>query len=726
MEPGDVAESLEPAGYSAGDSSWRFVERELERPKISFLYRTSLVAVSFAMVLLPLLYLALVAAFACGVCWYAIHFSGLLEWPEIGGPRVMMFRLFLYAGPIFAGIVLTFFLVKPIFAPKQEPEEPFSLNHSDAPKLFVMIGWLCRTLGAPIPSRIDVSLDVNAAAGFRTGWRSLLGNDIVLVIGLPLVAGMSVSELAAVIAHEYGHFSQGAAMRASYVIRRINAWFFRVVYVRDRWDWMLYAMSEAGDESMWVRLIMYLARLGVWFSRSILWVLMMAGHALSCVLERQMEFDADQYAMKVSGTATFIGVTRRLQQLSLGATMAEEQMVAKWKSEKKLHDHIPDLIASRAREAPAELQDRYFSQATKRKTRLFDTHPSDAERIRRATEAGEPGVFHATAPAGSLFADFSGFCRRMTALHYEQLMGSEFSPGMLVSTEETAKKAVHDYAPDEEAVKRFFLGVTTSLRPIILTENMMVSLRGRDVLREDIDIQRRRMVELQPGAEASYRSFKSADERLSRVIQASHLLQAGVIFDPGDFGVGDREIEDALREAREARDVAGAGIREFEDAGRDQLIDALQLLRIPQVAATIPGAAQLREEATQMVWTLSRLGEVFEPLLELRRDCAALDLLLRVRQEHQPADNLAPALEDLCAEMQERINLIQEKTASMRYPFQHTTEQIFVNQYAKNTEHHPDPFELVLREGRSHTEKLIALYYRVLSNLIRIATKVTE
>ena len=66
--------------------------------------------------------------------------------------------------------------------------------------------------------------------------RSLFGNDLVLAIGLPLVAGLDLGNSCGVLTHEYGHFSRGAAMRAGYLIRQINAWFFRAVYERDGWD----------------------------------------------------------------------------------------------------------------------------------------------------------------------------------------------------------------------------------------------------------------------------------------------------------------------------------------------------------------------------------------------------------------------------------------------------------------------------------------------------------
>jgi hypothetical protein len=111
-------------------------------------------------------------------------------------------------------------------------------------------------------------------------------------------------------------------------------------------------------------------------------------------------------------------------------------------------------------------------------------------------------------------------------------------------------------------------------------------------------------------------------------------------------------------------------------------------------------------------------------LLELRKDCAALDTLLQYRRRKLSADNLAATLDELSAGIQERINSIQQQTESIRYPFEHPAGQIFVSQYFRNTEYHADPFELILREGNSHVEKSVALHQRLLGGLVAICEEV--
>ena len=124
------------------------------------------------------------------------------------------------------------------------------------------------------------------------------GGDLVLTVGLPLVAGLSVQQFAGVIAHELGHFTQGTGMRLSYVVRSVNSWLARVVYERDDWDESLVRGCEEGNR---LSIFLLLAIFCVWLTRRVLWLLMVTGHALSCFMLRQMEYDADRYETRWPG-----------------------------------------------------------------------------------------------------------------------------------------------------------------------------------------------------------------------------------------------------------------------------------------------------------------------------------------------------------------------------------------------------------------------------------------
>lgn len=719
---GQQCEPPTPPEAQTNPQSWEFAEGQFQRLKPSLLYRFSLVIVSCAMILLPLIYVGLIVFFGYGIYYYATHFTSILDAVHYGRGGALV-AFIGYFGPIFIGILLGLFFVKPFFAPRPEQDQTFSLNHADAPQLFALIGWICRSLDAPIPSRVDVDCTVNAGAGFRGGFRSLFGNDIRLVIGLPLAAGLNVSQFAGIMAHEYGHFSQGTAMRADYIIRNINGWFYRIVFERDAWDLFLIEASEEG-ESGFVILIFLFARMGVAIGRGVLWLLMAAGALLSSFLSRQMEFNADQYEMKLSGSETFVSTVRRLQQLNLGFLDARKQLGTKWKKEKKLYDRIPEFIVSRANEISAEAQDRHYAAAFKQKTRLFDSHPSDAERMQRAREANEPGALHDTAPATSLFTDFPELSRRLTVFFYRDLIGPKFSPDWIIPAEQTKALTDHDYATDRATLNAYFLGLASDWRPIILQENRSLHVRSHQSLGAELQNTRRQMEELRPAAESALAEFLAWETRVIQAGQAAQLLQAGFQFDPADFGLPDSDMDRALAEARECARAANVQLQPFENLGKARLHNTIQLLCQPQYAALVPNAKKLHEQAKDILWVLTRLGFALELLPDLREECAKLEAVLHYRRAQPSADNLTASLENLSTSIQDRVNAVQQRISQIRYPFHHATEQVMVSEYARNKEYHADPHELILREGQSHLEKLLDLHVRLLANLITICNEV--
>src|SRR5258706_12015761 len=131
----------------------------------------------------------------------------------------------------------------------------------------------------------------------------MFANDIILCIGLPLIAGLNCREFAGVLAHELGHFRQHTAMRFRFLIGSINAWFARAVYQRDEHDHWL---EEETNTSAFALIAFTLARIALAFTRGILWLLMICGHGISSFMYRQMGFYSDACALAVAGTDAFL------------------------------------------------------------------------------------------------------------------------------------------------------------------------------------------------------------------------------------------------------------------------------------------------------------------------------------------------------------------------------------------------------------------------------------
>lgn len=393
----------------------------IARTPVSLFYRLALVLVTIMMVLLPVIYVAMIAAAAWGVWWYATHFVSLLHY-TYGGFHFMLLKLMAYLAPLFIGGVLVLFMVKPLFARKPRRAQPLAMNPALEPTLFAFIAKICDLVGAPMPRRIDLNCELNASASFRRGARSLMQDDLVLTIGLPLIAGLTLCEFCGVIAHEFGHFTQGFGLRLSYVIRNINHWFARVVYQRDAWDIWLEDWSNQ-IQDVRVMFVIIAARCAVGFSRLLLKALMFVGHAVSCFLLRQMEFDADSYEIKVAGSPTFESAMRRLAELEHALGPSYKEMRTTWNLSRRLPEDFPAyLLLHESKMLPIARQ-RLQDTLGLARTRVFDTHPSAGDRIRRARQAKEAGVFHLNLPASILFSRFDIVSRQVTHLHYADDLG---------------------------------------------------------------------------------------------------------------------------------------------------------------------------------------------------------------------------------------------------------------------------------------------------------------
>jgi Zn-dependent protease with chaperone function len=395
------------------------------RVPVSLAYRWRLVLVAIAMVILPLVYLALIAAVAWGVFLHATRNVGLLQSVESGKAALMA-----YGGPLFIGVVLLLFMVKPLFARRSRGAKPRSLRRAEEPVLFDFVERLCAAVGSPAPKRIDVDAQVNASAGFRRGTLSFLGNDLVLTIGMPLVAGLSLRQLAGVLAHEFGHFSQGAAMRLTYVIRSVSYWFARVVHERDRWD---ESLEKAASGGYWaIVVVVQLSRFLVWLTRRVLWLLMWTGQLLSASLLRQMEYDADRYEARLVGVETFQATQHEIRNLSLAQQATFTELRGLWR-EGKLADDLPGLIRFHRGQLPDSVLQALRQQAEGSKTGIFDTHPADADRIASAQREGGTAVFdlEASLPAALLLRDFEQTARLVSRDFYAANLGAAMGPEQL-------------------------------------------------------------------------------------------------------------------------------------------------------------------------------------------------------------------------------------------------------------------------------------------------------
>lgn len=688
--------------------------------KVSGFYRLGLVLVTIGMVLLPVLYLALIALTGYGMYVHAIENVTVLQ------DTSFLFALLVYLAPLVVGSILIFFMLKPILAGQAQGSEDISLDPDDEPWVHEFVGRLCATVGAPAPSRIDVNCDINASAGFDHGLRHVISGKLVLTIGLPLVEGLSIREFAGVLAHEFGHFAQGTGMRLTYVIRSINGWFARVVYERDAWDEHL---ADAATEA-WIGfgmlIILNVARVMVWLTRRILWVFMMTGHTISSFMLRQMEYDADRYAARIVGSDVFRVTSVKMHLLAFAGQQVYGSLGYAW-NEGAISDELPGRILAAYRRIPEAAKEQLALGVLAQQTGLFDSHPADRQRMLSADGEGRKGLFDRDGSMTELFRDYGSISRRATLDLYRSFMGESLSELELIPVEEAKTRRAESDA-DYAAIR----GLTNDLPWHFLTYLSVhcameqLPIENPDAMRKQLRRARQQIESWTNENDDCPAIISDLDEELQLLDQCEALAGVGITasLDGTRFQSCDPESLSGMKaESLEKRGeywvkfqglaaeiderlAIGAGIA-LGSRGRDALARAG--LDADSIHVLLAAAAAL-EKCTAHVDAL-------------RRDCGIAQVLVPACEANAEDARIQAGIRGLMGRFHEGLGALKS-ALQVACPFEHAKGEISIAEYLfPEPDHEIDLYGLCQRS--MHTlDVLVGLHARVIARLGRISALV--
>jgi Zn-dependent protease with chaperone function len=224
-------------------------------------------------------------------------------------PRVITFML--GVGLIGLGLMVIYFLLKFLFKSKTTDRSGLTeITAADQPELFQFIKMLTQETQSMSPKRIYVSPEVNAYVFYDSSfWSMFFPVRKNLTIGLALVNSVNLSEFKAILAHEFGHFSQRSMKLGSYVYN-VNQVIYNMLFDNDDYGEVLAGWANAsGYFAIFAGLTAGIVRGIQWILRGVYTVMNKNYMSLS----RQMEFHADAVAAYVSGSDHLITSLRRLE-----------------------------------------------------------------------------------------------------------------------------------------------------------------------------------------------------------------------------------------------------------------------------------------------------------------------------------------------------------------------------------------------------------------------------
>lgn len=398
------------------------ISEELAHKEFKSAARKAILAIIFFIIsYLFLLLLSIAFAIFCGVLGI-----GLISL------KVHWLTLALGAGLIGLGLIVVFFLVKFVFkSHKVDRSNLIELREEDAPLLYKDIREIVAKVKTNFPKRIYLSHEVNACVFYDSTFLSMIFPvKKNLQIGMALVNTVSREELKAILAHEFGHFSQRSMKVGSYVYT-VNQIIFNMLYDNEGYG---NAIQKFANISWYFAIFVMV---GVKIIEGIQWVLkklynVVNLHHLS--LSREMEFHADAIAVNTIGSKPFTSSMMRLD-LSNNAfdrTLSYyEQKIASNIKPKNIypqHQFIMNILAEDTGvdfvNGLPNVTNEYLNRYNKSKLVIknqWASHPSTEDRIAAINNGNFPTGEDDGTPANVLFVDVTNLQSAVTTLLFSKV-----------------------------------------------------------------------------------------------------------------------------------------------------------------------------------------------------------------------------------------------------------------------------------------------------------------
>lgn len=706
------------AGPVDGEQILQALNVAVPKVKPPVAYGVAMGALAVCLVLLPVAYLALVAFLGWLAVWHFIQTFASFEY----GPY------FVFHLPMaFLGGLLFLFLVKPVFFRRRSKDgHVITLSRDDEPTLFAFVAKLCAATGSKAPSRIEVDCEPNAGARFRRGLGSLVGGDLVLRVGLPLVAGLTVRQFAGVVAHELGHFNQRSGMTGSYLIRRLVHFFAQVVFQRDRLDEKLARLRRS--RNAFAKIFYWVAVALIEPARGVLWLMLLLGELLTCGVLRRMEYDADGVEAHIAGVRDFVRTSKLLLFLDIAAKRARNDLADAW-DQQRLADDLPRLIVANARQLEEHRAD-ILKLLESQTTGWMDTHPCHNDRVRYVERLGTPGLVACDTPAKYLFADFRGVSRRATGALYGAVFGDEVKKAKLVPTDELAEERAGQRQA-ARSLRRFFRNRVVATRPIFPAPDAHLPAADVEQSARDLADQRHAAV----SAAEVLGPFVDRYEEATGTLPAARAQVAlcGLFSHNPKVASVRNKAGRAINKHQPLLAESARRLGYFEGLARRRLTTALRLLQHDEIAGRLGvdaagGGTAGGRDPRPLIGQLFLVCQSLEQCLPEITRLADLAIAARVYcSAYNPRQPYQPLVRKILATTNEIIQMLRQMQGTLNlvpYPFAHGIEGASVG--AALVQRIPDPEDPVDTHAAavSVLDRYCGVTFRTLSHLTEWAEKV--
>ena len=474
-------------------------------------------------------YLMLTLGLPAGFIWLLMHaidndwMSGNWEWT---------FWLFVFGGPMI--FVTAYFMILPMFSRRGLRPRYLSLTERQQGRFFLFLRRLCKAMDAPMPDEVVLDCQANASVRRISPLRSR--ERLQLMIGTPLIEGLTAVRLAGVITHELAHFRQRGGRRLGYAIATLGNLFETLAEHRGtRQERMLaekFRLRQDLKQTAIYGGTLALVAAARKICRGLAWI----GRIIGSRHSRQLEFDADRWQARLIGNARFADLMREIVMIDIAHHQAFNSM-PEHQEENRFPIDLADYGMAFRALIDEETETAIWMDLQTVKTGLFDSHPSIADRLANVREFERNPSPEYDVPARELFRDWKSFSQLATRVEYCRVLGEAiFSENL-----HTSRELLGDLERNQEAEAahlRYFagawpwiqllrLGMMADYVTTQMTERQNVDLSS--AARRQLDKQRDIMRGQAPQWNEARERLGAAFGRYAQARTAEHLLEAGAV-----------------------------------------------------------------------------------------------------------------------------------------------------------------------------------------------------
>lgn len=286
------------------------------------------------------------------------------------------------------------------------------------PELHALVNHVADLLGGPAPGAIKLDAEVGLALRPASWFQGLTGAGPEIVIGLPLLYGLSVRQLSGVIAHAYAGYTREARAHGYPLICSIDRWLFAqsgMARSAIAVDGQFSSLGRAG--ATWYRPVLHFFD---FLSQATFFLLYRMVSAITFVASRRVDMIGDQFSARIAGSTEFRSTQFRLRSLYYGQQHANLELVKRWRNG-KLSDNFPVLVVDHADALQLSLRPRLIQEMEELVTPMTRSRIVDLGRIVNVEQGQDEGACYLLGSAATLMRDMPELARKASIEHYHDM-----------------------------------------------------------------------------------------------------------------------------------------------------------------------------------------------------------------------------------------------------------------------------------------------------------------